>query len=183
MPWWELIAGDLCVRLQEGCLEHFLHEPGENDGALDSKIVKTAVHKAFFEMIMVEKRQQDKDQNAFTALAGAGVVAGNPDFQMAEAGGRERASTGPLVVGGDVLSLTSTFLRWEKVKPLREWKAPGGRTVRSCHVSPCSTMVLTSSGHDLQLRDAASGMLKRTSTGHTKIVRSCRFFSDLGRPS
>jgi hypothetical protein len=111
-------------------------------------------------MQVAEKRQQDKDRNAFTVVVGAGVVAGKPEFPMAETGGRERASTGLLKVGGDVLSFISTFLSWDKVKLQREWEAPGGGNVLSCHISPCSRMILTSSGVHLNLWDAASGLLK-----------------------
>jgi hypothetical protein len=50
-------------------------------------------------MQVAEKRQQDKDRNAFTAVVGAYMAAGNPDFQMAEAGGRERTFTGLLKAG------------------------------------------------------------------------------------
>ena len=129
---------------------------------------------SLFEMKVAEKRQQDKDRIAFSVVVGTGVAAGKPDFHTAEAGGRERASTGLLKVSGDVLSFISTFLSWEKVKLQREWKAPGGGTVYSCHISPCSRMILTS----LCLWDAASGMLKSTFEGHTGTVWSCRFFPD-----
>jgi WD40 repeat protein len=83
-----------------------------------------------------------------------------------------------LKVGGDVLSFISMFLSWEKVKLQREWKASGGGVVWSCHISPCSRMILTSSGDDFQLWDTASGLLKRTFKGHTGTVESCRFFPD-----
>jgi WD40 repeat protein len=171
------IVKSLCVKFQD-TLESHVDYPEDNNGELNSEGVKTIIHKALFEMQVAEKRQQDKDRNAFTVVVGAVVAAGNPDFQRAEAGGRERASTGLLKVGGDVLSFISTFLSWEKVKLQREWKAPGGGKVFSCHISPCSTMILTSSGRDLHLWDAASGLLKRTFSGHAYIVRSCRFFSD-----
>jgi WD40 repeat protein len=95
---------------------------------------------------------------------------------VAEVGGRNRTFTGLLTVGGDVLSLMSTFLSWEKVRLQREWKVPYG--VASCHMSPCSTMILTCAGHDLHLWDAAAGVLKGTLKGHTSLVFSCRFFPD-----
>jgi WD40 repeat protein len=97
---------------------------------------------------------------------------------VAEAGGRERASTGLLAVGNDVLSFISTFLSWGKVMLQHEWNAPGGRAVFFCHISPCGTMILTSSGKDLQLWDAATGLLKRTFKGHIDGVGECRFFPD-----
>ena len=87
-------------------------------------------------MKLAEKSQQDKDRNAFAVVL-AREAAGKPDFHVGSAGGRERASAGLLTVGGDVLSLMSTFLSWEKVELQREWKAPGGKHVWSCHVSPC----------------------------------------------
>ena len=107
--------------------------------------------KSLVTMKVAEKRQQDKDRGAFRAVVGAGVEAGNLVFQMAAAGGRERASIGLLKVGGDVLLFLSTFLSCEKVKLVRKLKAPGGSTVLSCHVSPCSRMILTSSWRDLHL--------------------------------
>jgi WD40 repeat protein len=96
---------------------------------------------------------------------------------VAEVGGRNRTFTGLLTVGGDVLSLMSTFLSWEKVRLQREWKVPYGE-MASCHISPCSTMILTCAGHDLYLWDAATGVLKGTLKGHTSLVMSCRFFPD-----
>jgi WD40 repeat protein len=171
------IAKRLCVKFQD-ILEHYVAYPEENNGELNSADVKSIVNKALFEMQVAEKRQQDKDRSAFTVVVGAGVAAGNPDFQMAEAGGRERASTGLLKVGGDVLSFISTFSRWEKVKLLLELKAPGGGYVHACRISPCSRMILTSSVSDLHLWDAASGLLKRTFKGHTADVMNCRFFPD-----
>jgi WD40 repeat protein len=39
-------------------------------------------------------------------------------------------------------------------------------------------MIPTSSGDDLQLWDAANGMLKRTFKGHTDVVDGSRFFPD-----
>jgi WD40 repeat protein len=149
--------------------------------------VESIVHKALVEMQVAKKCQQEKDRNAFTVVVGMGVTAGKPDFHMAEAGGRERASTGLLKVGGDVLSFILTFLSWEKVKLQRKWKAPGDGEVHSCHISPCCRMILTTSGSDLHLWDAASGILKSTFEGHaqqyrekchTSDVRSCRFFPD-----
>jgi WD40 repeat protein len=132
---------------------------------------------SLFKMKVAAKRQQDKDRIAFSVVVGMGVADGNSDFQMAEIGGRERASTGLLKVGGDVLSFISTFLSWEKVNLQHEWKVPGGY-VNACHISPCNRMILTCSGNDLHLWDAASGMLKSTFEGHTGRVHSCRFFSD-----
>jgi WD40 repeat protein len=155
---------------------------------VDRKKVKNIIHGALFKMKVAEKRQRDKDQNAFTVVLGAGVVAGKQNFQFAEAGGRERTPTGLLAVGGDVLSFTSTFLSWEKVKLLREWKSPRQRPhyavqrhdwrVQSCHISPCSSMIVTSSGPSLHLWDAVSGLLKNTFEGHTDTVVSCRFCPD-----
>jgi WD40 repeat protein len=130
-------------------------------------------------MKVAEQRHQKEDRNAFAVVCGAHGSVMEPDFQMAKAGGRNRASTGLLTVGGDVLSYLSTFLTWEKVELQREWKAPGYHfEVCSCHVSPCGTMILTTSGHDLHLWCAASGLLKSTLKGHTSIVTSCRFFPD-----
>jgi WD40 repeat protein len=134
--------------------------------------VKDVVHKALHKMQVDEKIQQDADQNAFSVVLGASVAAGK------QAGSPERVSTGLLVVGSDVLSFISTFLSREKVKFMREWKATGDGVVRSCHISPCSRMILTSSGPDLHLWDAASGLLKSTLKGHTSSVWSCRFFPD-----
>jgi WD40 repeat protein len=175
------VVKHLCVRLEN-------HESDpETHAELHSNEVKPIIRKAMLEMKVAEKRQQDKDRSAFTVVVGAGVAAGKPNFQTVEAGGRERASTGLLVVGSDVLSFISTFLSWEKVKLQREWKAPDGsdvfRTINdgvvwSCHISLCSRMVLTSSGCDLHLWNAASGLLKRTFKGHTNDVTSCRFFPD-----
>jgi WD40 repeat protein len=146
---------------------------------LNREDVKAVVQKALFKMKLAEKSQQDKDRNAFAVVL-AREAAGKPDFRMGAAGRRERASTGLLVVGGDVLSLIPTFLSWEKVELQREWQAPGGECVWSCHISPCSSMVLTASGNnsnrsDLHLWDTASGLLKSTPKGHTSC---CRFFPD-----
>jgi WD40 repeat protein len=155
--------------------EEYLNDP-EGSGELNSEKAKGIVLKALIGMKLAKQRQQDKDRNAFAVVAGAREAAGKSDFEMAEAGGRERASTGLLVVGGDVLSLVSTFLSWQKVTLQREWKAPGGRNVFSCHISPCSSMVLTASGNDLHLWDAASGLLKATFKGHASLIWRCRFF-------
>jgi WD40 repeat protein len=131
------------------------------------------------EIKLAEKCQQDKDRNAFAVVLGACEAAtGKSEFQMAEAGRRERASTGLLVVGGDVLSLVSRYLSWEKVMLQREWNSPGGRRVNSCHISPCSSMILTASGNDLHLWNAATGLLKSTFKGHTRYVMGCLFFPD-----
>jgi WD40 repeat protein len=166
----------LCAMFQE----KYLDEPEEHDGELDSEDVKTIIHEALFKMQVAEKRQQDKDRNAFTVAVGAGVTVGKPNLQMADAGGRERASTGLMIVGGDALSFIATFLSWEKVKLLREWKTVVSShfAVQSSHISQRSSMILSSSGHDLHAWDAASGLLKRTFKGHTDSVRSCRFFPD-----
>jgi hypothetical protein len=43
-------------------------------------------------------------------------------------------------------------------------------------------MILTASGNDLHLWDAATGLLKRTFKGHIDVVGECRFFLT-GRPS
>jgi WD40 repeat protein len=172
------IVKNLCAMFQD-ILELHVDYPEANNGELNSADVKSIIHQTLFEIQVAEKRQQDKDRNAFSVVVGAGVAAGNPDFQMGEAGGRERerASTGLLKVGVDVLSFISTFLSWEKVKLQREWKSPGGRG-DACHISPCSRMILTSSGDDLHLWDAASGILKSAFKGHTDQVLSCRFFPD-----
>ena len=135
----------LCDMFQEPYLDELQVEV-EDPVYLDSEDMKTVIHKALLKM---QKRQQDKDRDAFTVVAGAGVAAWKLDFAMAETGGRERASTGLLAVGGDVLSFISTFLSWEKVKLQREWKVPAGDVVRSCHIWPCSRMILTSSGDAL----------------------------------
>jgi hypothetical protein len=171
------IVKSLCVNFQD-VLEYYVEEPQDNNGELEPFInVKSIIQDALIIMQVAEKRQQETDRNAFTVVVGAGVAAGNPDFQMAEAGGRERVSTGLLKVGGDVLSFITTFLSWEKVKLVRELKVHGIGDVSSCHISPCNRMILTSSGgDDLRLWDAASGILKRTFKGHTKLVESCRFF-------
>jgi hypothetical protein len=158
--------------------EEYLNNP-EGAVELDSEKAKEIVREALMEIKLAEKCQQDKDRNAFAVVLGAREAAtGKSEFQMAEVGGRERASTGLLVVGGDVLSLVSTFLSWEKVALQREWEVPGGRVVHSCHISPCSTMLLTASGNELHLWDAASGLLKATFKGHTSVVWGCRFFPD-----
>jgi WD40 repeat protein len=165
------VVKNICAMFQERYLDE--------DVMLDvvSQDVKAVVREALLQKKMAEQRQQDKDRNSFTVVSGAGVAAGERDGQLVSAaGGRERASTGLLVVGGDVLSFISTFLSWEQVKLQREWKAPGVRGVPSCHISPCSSMLLTCSGFDLHLWDAASGLLKNTLSGHTHFVQSCRFF-------
>jgi WD40 repeat protein len=145
---------------------------------LDSEKAKIIVLEALTGMKVAKQRQQDKDRNAFAVVLGAREATGKSEFQMAEAGGRERASTGLLVVGGDILSLLPTFLSWEKVTLQREWKAPGGGNVLSCHISPCSSMILTASGNDLHLWNAATGLLKATFKAHTSVVWGCRFFPD-----
>ena len=166
------VVKSLCVASEE-----YLDDP-EGSDALDSEKAKIIVLEALTGMKVAKQRQQDKDRNAFLVVLGAREAAGKLEFQMAEACGRERASTGLLVVGGDVLSLVSKFLSWEKVTLQREWKAPGGNSVMSCHISPCSSMILTASGNDLHLWNAASGLLKTTFKGHTSFVWGCRFFSD-----
>jgi WD40 repeat protein len=126
---------------------------------------------------VAEKYRQDIDRITFAVVVGAGVATGTQEFRLTEFAGRERASTGLLKVGGDVLSHISTFLSWEKVKLKHEWKAPGGGNINSCYISPCSTMILTSSGcGNLHLWDAAIGHLKQTFKGHNKSVKNCRFF-------
>jgi WD40 repeat protein len=167
------VVKSLCAMFQERYLDE-LEDPFE----LDSEDVKTIIQEALLEMQVVAKRQQEKDRITFSVVVGAGVAAGNPDFQIAAMGGRERAPTGLLKVGGDVLSIISTFLSWEKVKLQREWRAPGDSDVLSCHISPCNTTILTSSWGDLHLWDAASGLLKQIFKGHTDYVPSCRFFPD-----
>jgi WD40 repeat protein len=166
------VVKSLCVVSEE-----YLEYPEEAD-ALDCKKVEDVVREALFKMQVAKQCQQDKDRNAFAVVLGAREVAGKPDFQVAEAGGRERASTGLLVVSGDVLSLISTFLSWKKVTLQREWKVPGFRPVNSCHISPCSSMTLTASGNDLHLWDAASGLLESTFKGHTGVVTQSRFSPD-----
>jgi WD40 repeat protein len=171
------VVTGLCDMFQGHYLQHLLEEPEDNDGTLNSEDVKTVIRAELLKMRVAEKCQQDKDLNAFTVVSGAGVAAAKLNFQMAESGGRERSSTGLLIVGNDVLSLISTFLSWEKVTLLREWTAKAdGNSSSSCCISPCSSMVITSSGSDLHLWDAASGRLKKTFKGHTDLVRSCRFF-------
>jgi WD40 repeat protein len=146
-------------------------------GELNPEDVKAVVHKALLKMKLAEQHQQDKDHNSFAVVL-ACEAAGKPDFHMGAAGRRERAFTGLLVVGCDLLSLISTFLSWGKVELQREWEVPGGERVFECHISPCSSMVLTASGNDLHLWDAASGLLKNTLKGHTSTVTGCRFFPD-----
>jgi WD40 repeat protein len=172
-----VVVKNLCVMFQEK-MELYLDDPEENDLGFDSEDVKVVVRYSLLKMKMAAKSQQDKDQNAFTVVLGAGMAAGKPDYQLAKAGGRARAPTGPLVVGGDALSFISTFLSWNKVKLQREWKAPGDGVVDACDISPCSSTILTSSGDDLHLWNAASGMLKSTLKGHADEVMSCRFFPD-----
>ena len=166
------VVKNLCVMLEE-----YEDAPEENE-ELHSEDVISAVRKALMDMNLAIKYQQEKDRNAFAVVIGACGAAEKPDFQAAAAGGRERAPTGLLVIGGDVLSLVSTFLSWKKVIFQREWGVPGGRPVCSCHISPCSTMILTSSGNDLHLWDAASGILKSTFKGHTNAINGYRFFPD-----
>jgi WD40 repeat protein len=158
------VVKSLCAMLEE-----YEDAPEENE-ELNSEDVIRAVRDALVE----------KDRNAFEVVTGARGAAGKPVFQAAAAGGRERAPTGLLVVSSDVLSLVSTFLGWKKVTLRREWKVPVGyfQRVSSCHISPCSTMILTSSGNGLHLWDAASGILKRTFKGHTNAIDGCRFFPD-----
>ena len=76
----------------------YLHN--ENDEELLSEKVKVIVCEALFEMQVAKQRQQDKDRNAFAVVLGAREAAGKTDFQVVEAGGRERASTGLLVLKG-----------------------------------------------------------------------------------
>ena len=85
----------LCAMFQATYLDEL-----EDAGELNSGDVETIIQEALFEMQVAEKRQQDKDRNAFTVVVGAGVTAGNPDFQMAGIGGQERASTGLLSFEG-----------------------------------------------------------------------------------
>jgi WD40 repeat protein len=134
---------------------------------------------------VTKKYKQDRDRIAFAVATGAVVADGNQGSRMAEIGNRERASTGLLKVGGDALSHTSSFLSWEKVKLQRKWscRAPMYGDVIACHVSPCSRMILTSSGRNLQLwdatyRDAAYPRLQKTFEGHGNSVNSCHFFPD-----
>jgi WD40 repeat protein len=139
---------------------------------------------ALLDMNLAIKRQQETDQNAFAVVLGACGAFGKSGFQMAEAGGRKRASTGLLTVGGDVLSFLSTFLSWEKVRLQCEWEAPGitcetDSGAGPCHMSTCSTMVLTASGNEVDLWDAATGLLKRTMKSHIlSCICNCRFFPD-----
>jgi hypothetical protein len=125
----------------DNMLQDHVGDPDTNDGELDRGDVITIVQEALREMQRAEKHQQDKDRIAFAVVVGAGVAAGSPGFQMANSDGRERAYTGLLKVGGDVLSFISTFVSREKVKLQCEWTVPGGGKVGSCHVSPCSTMI------------------------------------------
>ena len=68
---------------------------------------------------------------------------------------------------------------WEQSDAPRLDDLPNtARPVCSCHISPCSTMILTASGCDLHLWDAASGILKSTFKGHTNTINGCRFFPD-----
>jgi WD40 repeat protein len=157
--------------------------------------------KAIIQMLLLEtQRQQDKDQNAFTVVLAARRAAGKPDFQMSETcGQRQRVSTGLFVVGGHVLSFISSFLSWkkmelqcEKMELQCEWKSPSDGSsssgtcdgVSSCHISPCNSMILTSSGRDLHLWDAITGQILTTLTPctgpilATQSVLSCRFFPD-----
>ena len=128
---------------------------------------------------VAEKYRQDRDRIALAVVLGTGMVTVILEFQSAEIVGRERASTGLLKVGDDMLSHVSTFLSWGKVKLKHEWKAPDGGSVTSCHISQCSTMILTSSGSGkLHLWNAAIGELIRTFEGHNEIVNNCRFFPD-----
>jgi WD40 repeat protein len=139
--------------------------------AFFAQLLSIGLENFFVLKMVLEKRQHGKDRNAFAVVLGTGVAAaGKPN------------STGLLVVGGDVLSLISTFLIWEKVKLQCEWKVPGDGSVWSCHISPCSRIVLTSSGPELHLWDTTSGLLKQTLKSNTGGVRSvvlgCRFFPD-----
>ena len=111
------IVKSLCVQCEE-ILEHCVDEPQEGNGELDKKDVKTIVQKALLKCKSPNNASRTKaaSLSRCVVVVGAGVVAGNPDFQIAEIGGRERASTGLLKVGGGVLSFMSTFLSWEKVK-------------------------------------------------------------------
>jgi WD40 repeat protein len=128
--------------------------------------------------LVTDKHQQVINRIAFAVVVGAGVATENPGSQMSDIGGRERASTGLLKVGDDVLSYISTFLSWEKVKLQRKWTYPVNGDVCACHISPCSRMILTSSGGNLYLWDFATGILKGIFEGHDDVVTSCRFFHD-----
>jgi WD40 repeat protein len=158
---------DALVGVVENLLEEFQGLVEINYGEHVTEVVCDALLK----VQVADKGQREKDQNAFAVVLGV--------REAAEVGGRERASTGLLVVGNDVLSSISTFLSWEKVKLHREWSPPGGNSqVESCHISPCSSMILTCSGSDLHLWDTASGLLQSTFKGHTRPVTCCRFFPD-----
>ena len=86
------VVKSLCVVSEE-----YLNDPEVADEF--SEEIKDIVRKALMEIKLAEKRQQDKDRNAFAVVLGAREATGKSEFQMAEAGGRERASTGLLVVG------------------------------------------------------------------------------------
>ena len=132
-------------------------------------------------MKLAEQHLQDKDQDALTIVLGARGTAGKPGFPTAKVGCRTRAYAGLLVVGNDVMSLTSTFLSSRKVELHRCWQPPSPCHLQACHISPCSTMILTASGRELHLWDAASGMLKKKIKVHVNgevfsEIFSCRFF-------
>jgi WD40 repeat protein len=164
----------LCVMFQEEYLGYGTDMLDILEDGLDDESVTGVIYEELFEMQVAQKCQQDRDRNSFLVAVGAGVAPREPDFHVAEAGGRERSFTGLLVVSGDVLSLISFFLNCENVELLREWVAPGEGDVGSCHVSSCSSMVLSSVGNVLYLWDAASGMLKNAFEGHTNFVRECQ---------
>jgi hypothetical protein len=146
-------------------------DPQRQERRLDLD-VKVAIYEALFETQVAEKRAQDKDHDAFTVVRRTRTAA------AACLGDQGLACTGLLAVGRNVLSLISTFLHCEKMELLREWDATGEGDVGSCHMSSCTSMVLSSAGNDLHLRNAASGVLTNTFKGHTNIVRECRFFPD-----
>ena len=174
---------------------------------LESEDVKGLVNKELARIMLAEQEQQEKDRDAFAVVLGtrkghqqavdvafqAGgarertftVLGMHKDHRSQQtvadmglqAGGKERACTGLLTVGADVLNFIATFLKWEKVKLRREWKA-GKDILDSCCFSPCGHMLLTSSGNEMRLWDAVGGALRCTLKGHVQIVSSCCFFPD-----